>query len=251
MRTLQKRKYKNPPIVEALCEIYFRGSKWDQTIPGLFYEKIKAEFPNKSELKGVNVHLQVKDGAPRTLATEAPLRQRFSAQNNSKMVQVGENLLVINQLQPYPNSFEDWKPKIFEMLTLYRDLVSPESIEKIGVRFINKIKIPETNYPMEKYFQIYPKISTDLAAFHGDFLMRLKIPPPNQRHELLLTFSTTPKDEDGRDALLLDIYDVVNPASKDVFSEVKKVVDEAHSNVEHAFEKSISDEARNLFQEVK
>ena len=34
--TIPDKKYRNPPVVEALCEIYFVGSQWDNTIPGLF-----------------------------------------------------------------------------------------------------------------------------------------------------------------------------------------------------------------------
>lgn len=30
------RRYKNPPVVEALCEIFFDGSQWDSTLTGLF-----------------------------------------------------------------------------------------------------------------------------------------------------------------------------------------------------------------------
>ena len=34
---IPERRYQRPPIVEALCEVYFTGSQWDSTVPGLFY----------------------------------------------------------------------------------------------------------------------------------------------------------------------------------------------------------------------
>ncbi len=44
------RKYKNPPVVEALCEFQFISDKsWDLTLPGLIYERVKSEFPVKQQ----------------------------------------------------------------------------------------------------------------------------------------------------------------------------------------------------------
>jgi len=43
------RKYRKPPVVEALCEIYFAGSNWDETVPGRFYDRVKDNFPVKRQ----------------------------------------------------------------------------------------------------------------------------------------------------------------------------------------------------------
>ena len=43
-------KYLNPPIVEVVCELRASSdSKWDLTIPGLIYEELKGDFPNKEQ----------------------------------------------------------------------------------------------------------------------------------------------------------------------------------------------------------
>jgi uncharacterized protein (TIGR04255 family) len=39
------RKYRSPPLVEALCEFRLTpDTPWDMTIPGLFYETVKHAF---------------------------------------------------------------------------------------------------------------------------------------------------------------------------------------------------------------
>lgn len=44
------RKYRNPPLIEALCEFQFVPTQpWDLTIPGFFYEKVKNDFPAKQQ----------------------------------------------------------------------------------------------------------------------------------------------------------------------------------------------------------
>ena len=40
------RRYKNSPIIEAICEFQFEeNSEWDLTIPGLVYDRVQNEFP--------------------------------------------------------------------------------------------------------------------------------------------------------------------------------------------------------------
>ncbi|MBI4566163.1 MAG: TIGR04255 family protein [Planctomycetes bacterium] len=45
------RKYRNPPVIEALCEIYFAESAWDDTIPGRFYERVRDRFPSTKQIE--------------------------------------------------------------------------------------------------------------------------------------------------------------------------------------------------------
>ena len=43
-------KYKNPSIVEALCEFTFAPeTPWDSTIFGRLYERLKENFPQREE----------------------------------------------------------------------------------------------------------------------------------------------------------------------------------------------------------
>jgi uncharacterized protein (TIGR04255 family) len=45
---MERRKYRNPPIEEALCEFRFAPSQdWDPTVPGRFHEKIREIYPAK------------------------------------------------------------------------------------------------------------------------------------------------------------------------------------------------------------
>jgi len=42
-------KYPNPPVIEALCEIYTTGSARDPTAPGLFYERVRDRFHRRGQ----------------------------------------------------------------------------------------------------------------------------------------------------------------------------------------------------------
>lgn len=105
------RKYKKPPVVEALCEIFFDGSQWDSTLPGLFFERIKNDYPRKKELEQIGVEVNGSKDVQGSRVLRGNQRIQFIKNDGSQLVQVEKDLLVINQLRPYPR-FEDWKPKI-------------------------------------------------------------------------------------------------------------------------------------------
>lgn len=244
------RSYARPPVQEALCEIFFVKSKWDPTAPGIFYQSISGRFPQKQEVKQVDVAVELGKEAAATRMTEVEPRSRFLSPDGSRMVQVGRDLLVINQLKPYPR-FEDWHPLVGEMLQHYRSVASPDGVQKIGLRYINRITVPETGHPMESYFQMYPQVPQSLGGAHGRFFLRLQIPAKHQEHALIVTFGSAPDDDSSSSSYLLDLYDIAPVGGQDPFARIDGELIEAHDNVEHAFENIITDKARTLFEEAR
>jgi len=239
------KRYKNPPVVEALCEIYFHESKWDGTLPGLFFEKIKESYPKKRELQQIRV--SVSKEATETRVQPGGHRIQFLKEDGSRLVQIENNLLVINQLKPYP-SFEDWKPVVHQMLKHYSEIAQPKGIKRMGVRYINRITIPAVKFKTEDYFSLYPEVPESLGAIHGKFMMRLEISAKHKVHRLMVTFGTAPPESPETSAEMLDIYDIFALPKPFPMEDMDKHIIEAHENVELAFESSITSKARELFE---
>ncbi len=242
------KKYKNPPVVEALCEIFFDGSHWDSTLPGLFFERIKGDYPKKKELEQIGVEVNVSKDIQGSRIMRGNQRIQFIKDDGSQLVQIEKNLLVVNQLRPYPR-FEDWKPVIDEMLAIYTDLAKPNNIKRIGIRYINRVTIPSDKFKMEDYFRLYPEVPKSLGAVHGKFMMRLEIPPKNKGHLLVITFGTAPADSPEVSAEMFDLYNICTMSMPSSLTQVNKCIMESHENIETAFESSITDKARVLFEE--
>jgi uncharacterized protein (TIGR04255 family) len=241
------KRYKNPPVVEALCEIYFHDSKWDGTLPGLFFEKVRENYPKKKELEQVGVQVSVSKEAQATQVQREGRRIQFIKEDGSRLIQIENNLLVINQLRPYPR-FEDWKPVIDEMLKHYSEVAQPKGIKQMGMRYINRIIIPVAKFKMEDYFNLYPQVPESLGAMHGKFMMRLEIPPKHKDHRLMVTFGTAPPESPETSAEMLDMYNIfVLPVAFPI-EDVDKYIIEAHENIETAFENSITNKTRELFE---
>ena len=62
----QRRRYRNPPIEEALCEFRFLpGQEWDLTIPGKLHVILGEEYNGKpQEQKLVDIALNAEGGQP-------------------------------------------------------------------------------------------------------------------------------------------------------------------------------------------
>ncbi len=243
-----QRNYQKPPVVEALCEIYFRDSKWDDTIPGIFYENVKQDFPKKQQREVRQAQITLGREASTAGAQKLPWIQLVS-ERGDRMIQIAENLLVVNQLRPYQH-FAEWELVVRNALELYKKIAAPQKIDQCGIRYINRIEIPGTQVAMEDYFMIYPKLPESLGNVHGPFLVRVEIPQTEQAHVVFITFGTTPRQAmDNKQVFLLDLYDIFTPDTSSDGIELKREIQRAHENVVKAFEDSITDLLRKLFDQ--
>lgn len=244
------RSYLNPPVVEALCEVSFSSTNWNSSIPDRFYEEIKERFPSQREQMFHHVDFSV-DVPNETISSDmqrGPSRKLFYAEEGNQIVQIAENLIVFNQLTPYL-SFHTWKSTFYDALDTYIRLVLPQTVEHIGVRYLNHITIPLSRFQMSDYFTIYPHVPLGSGNVHGDFLINCVVPQSDEGHILTYSFNNfVPETSDAsRQVFLLDLYDQASFGRMLSESEFKDHVRVAHGNVVQAFEGSITDRLRNLF----
>ena len=248
-RTIPERSYRKPPVIEALCEIYFADSTWDDTIPGAFYERVKDEFPKKQQREIQEAQIALGRGTASAGVQRLPPWMQFASEKGDLMIQVSENLLVVNQLRPYSH-FAAWESVVYRALAVYNEVALPQRAARVGLRYINRIEIPETRFAMEDYFTIYPQLPKSLGDTHGPFLVRVEIPQAEQRHVVLITFGTDSLSEPKKEkqVFMLDLYDIATLDVPPDEIELKKQIQQAHDNVVMAFEDSITDRLRTLLE---
>jgi uncharacterized protein (TIGR04255 family) len=91
------------------------------------------------------------------------------AEKGTRLVGIGEDQLTVHMLRPY-SKWEDFRPRIVQAIEAYRDTVNPEGVNRIGLRYINRIAVPEENPELGDYFTIPPKFpavepATKVLAF--------------------------------------------------------------------------------------
>lgn len=234
--------YPRPPLIEALCEIYFDpGQEWDVTLLGLYYERIKSEFPVKRELRNLEVSVQ---SGPQQFAQEireAGVRMQFSRADKTAMVQVAPNLLVVNQLPPYP-TWAEFRALIGERLTDYVAVAKPKGLARIGLRYINRFNFAPGEFEFARYFARAKFIPPALFEAAGQFLFRLELAQTEQER-LLVTMSSIPI-EPPQASIVLDLDHVsIGSRSPDV-AVILAHLDTAHDRIEAVFEDCLTDDLR-------
>lgn len=248
-RSIPERRYRKPPVIEGLCEIYFAGSSWDDTVPGAFYERVKSDFPQKRQRKIQEAQITLGPEQAAAGVRQLPPWMQFVSDEKHRMIQLAQDLLVVNQLAPYPH-FEQWEPDVYRALRTYQELAQPKNVVRVGLRYINRVLIPEKQIRMEDYFTIYPNFPQRLGDAHGSFLVRVEVPQSAQNHTVVITFGTAPPPlpQDAAQAFMLDLYDIFATNVPVDEGMIKREVRRAHDNIIVSFEDSITDKLRALFE---
>lgn len=246
------KKYRNPPIVEALCEFQFLSDQtWDLTLPGLMYEKIKEEFPDKKQQEGIRFQFAATEKGVEQKIEPTPSRTQFYRKDKTALIQIAPDLLVINQLKPYP-SWNKFKPMILNNFEKYKSITNPKRFRRIGLRYINVVEFKNVQkIKFEEYFQYYPFIPGGMLQNYSSFLMKVEFPYEDDKEQLALSLATTPSKEPDTISLVLDVdYSMMNPQFIS-FDKISDWLDKAHERIEKAFESCITDKLRETFEEVR
>lgn len=245
------KRYKKSTVIEALCEFQFVPSKsWDLTIPGLIYEKVKKKFPDRQQKIGIGFKFRPTEKGFEHKVEPAPPRIQFHRKNKTALIQIAPDLLVINQLKPYP-TWSKFKQMILEALQIYKKVVKPKGFKRIVLKYINKINIKAKSVELSEYFDFYPYISKDLPQLHTGFMSRVEIPYEKNRDRMIVTIGSTPSESPNMLSTILDInYIMANPEAIPI-EEFKKWIDHAHLVIEKTYKSCIKNKSRVLFEEVK
>ncbi len=240
--------YFNPPIVEALCQIQFIPDQpWDWTVPGLLYDQLKSTYPTKRQHNALKLEYRPEQQEISQIVSNGVARMQFVRADERALVQVGPDILIVNHLKPYPK-WDVYKLMISEALVSYQTVAMPKGIRNIGLRYINRIEVPEQQYEIESYLLAVPKVPESVPQLFGVFAQRVEIPFPQHNGLLILQSGLDRNGQDPNSALMLDLdFIMVDPANT-LPDNGMTWVEHAHRIIEDVFEACITDKARLLFR---
>lgn len=246
------RVYRNPPIIQAVCEYSFEPSQtWDWTVPGLFYNEVKDDFPKKREQNVLHVELQAGPNVMPPAVKGGMASVQFLTEDEKTLIQVGPDAIAAHRLRPY-TGWENFKPIILRAVEVYTKVAKPTGIRRLGLRFINRIEIPgKTEVRIEDYLLAAPKVPEELPQTFGSWAQRVEIPYTQLEGALRLQ-SGSVRAEDRKGAVFMLDLDFVSGVNQPLpLGEAERRLEIAHTEVERAFEACITNEARRLFSEAK
>jgi uncharacterized protein (TIGR04255 family) len=173
---------------------------------------------------------------------------QFLREDERALIQVGQHLLVINQLKPYP-TWEQFSELIQQGFEAYCIASKPKAIQRIVLRYINKIDIPTEEIQLEDYFQLFPYVGPNFPDTFGAFIAGVQIPYDAGDDVLRVQLSNATEQATGALSAVLDLeYVFSSPGSLPITDNINRV-QLAHERLETIFEACITDSLRNLFGE--
>lgn len=241
--------YKNAPILESLCEFRFTSdSKWDYTIPGLMYDRVKSQFPERRQENLLAVEFESEEKGLKQRVKAPGIKMQFRRVDGSALLQVAPHLLAVNQLRPY-HTWPQFKNMILEAYATYLEIAHPAGIERIGLRYINQIDLPEKRPEINRVLKVLPSFPVGYPEKYGNLLMRAEFPFDAERELLILVLASTSQSGASDLHFILDIDYAMPKTSEIGQNKIAEGLERAHSRIEEVFEASITDEARSLFGE--
>ncbi len=243
------RRYELSPIIEALCQFQFEpDSSWDLTIPGLIYEKVQKTFPKRNQVAQISIGIAANAEVIGQQIGALPLMQFLNEAGNT-LIQVGQNLLTVNQLKPY-SSWQQFLPLIEEGLQAYRNVAHPRTIQRVALQYLNRIEF-EHPVKLEDYLHFYPFLGKELPQDIGAFVVGVQISRENARDLLNLQLTRLNVEAPNEVAMILDLNYMLAKPGEVALDHVLEWVNNAHDYVEEIFEACITDQLRQRFKEVR
>ena len=252
--------YPNPPIREAVCEFrYKEDGHWDGASPGLIYSALSDEFPRRLAGETPNASSISPVESPNLLPAE--LQQmgfglrvgptgslRFWREgDDSGYISVAPYRVSVHLFKPYP-SWASFRDNIKRCVQTYRDVHNSAEIQRIGLRYINDIYINRESVSLEEFFNFYPfvgsNIHQELSGFQCSVQFRFA-----EGQDFLNLHMGSASDTDGQNPkVILDLdYFLARPELIKTENNLDWL-EQAHTNLEGAFEGCLKDSTRALFQ---
>jgi uncharacterized protein (TIGR04255 family) len=242
-------KYKNPPIVEAICEFRFsKDTKWDPIIPGSVYEKVKGQFPHKESRLEQQVILKTEEaGFNQNLV--ASQRALMLSQDRSSLIQVGQHLLSINYLKPYAG-WENFRPKIKMAYDTLGEITEINGIDRLALVYIDRIEIPGKRIELEDYFKFYPQLGQELPHDHTNFMVGVEFPYNEKRDSCRLQLTSAMATKKDHLALLLTTEYYLAKQKSVLPDKALDWMEGAHTKVRGLFKGCITEKLEDLFERL-
>jgi len=244
--------FPNPPIQEAILDI-FVSVPGETTLEklkgiGLSYE---SRFPVKEERVKLLSGFQFKPTGETSTTTSRQVAGYLfrSLPADAKAFQVRLDGFSFNKLRLY-DGWTKFSTEAKEIWLKYRSAANPTLVNRLSLRYINRIEIPLPIRDFADYCPLFPNIPAKLPQKLISFLMSYSMPlenPPNAIANIILTFEP-PLPGKPVLPLILDIGVSVPFGAPDNEEGIWSTFDSMRESKNQIFQSSLTEEALKLFR---
>jgi len=240
--------YPNPPIVEALVEFRFIADVSREQLIEVLSEHLSNEYPGERHDQS-EIQLQIKGNFDEQTASGSAQRTKIitflRSSDGKRLLGCGDQLLSVNVLAPYPG-WESFVAQIEDAIAaLPRELLD-QGFSKISVRYIDRIELPPVCDNISEYLSIIAHAPDGLPDVLIDHQQVYRTMDPETATEALFVVVLLTQTEPP--ILHLDLSLTRTKDSSTSVEAWRDVIEDLHDRQHRAFEASITDKTRELFQ---
>ncbi len=239
--------YPRAPITEAVIQLRMTADVEMKALAKIQH-RLKSAYPNSQQLQ--NVAFSFDNTGRQINVVQNPQGFRLANDDQTDIVMLTPRDLTAARLPPYPG-WEHLRANANTAWKIWKAATPRHPIERIGVRFINRIDIPVADahlFDIQEYLNFYPSTSPITAAPMLGYLLQVTVPTFDPLSIATITTTTLgtnliPKHH----SLILDI-DVSRTADIPIRDDrLWPLIDQARVIKNDIFERCITDASRKLF----
>ena len=199
----EKIHYSKAPITEATIDLRVTLPE-DHTLVQLdiFHQTLGDMYSEKHPI--YIAEFAIPEGNNPTQIQPEQIGYRFVSEDKRKIIQARLDGFGYTLLAPY-DSWEPFRDEAKKLWMLYRELMKPSSIQRVAVRYINRLDIPSPSVELSEYLEILPTVSRKLPQVLDAYFMQLVIPFVVQESTAIINQGFVPPVVADTKAVVLDI----------------------------------------------
>lgn len=251
---MSRHQYKRPPVVEAICQFQMLpGDDLHFHLPSRLHERLIETYPGTPQVRQ-EVQPDVRGGLSEEGSPEVQAKYKLTQKillrslDGTRFIAISPNELSVHTLPPY-DGWSSFRTRIADVLRVCGEQVITRLASRVAVRYINRISLPRYDIPLETYFRKAPEYPAEVPVVGlTRFFSRIECEYEDQPIRLTMMFSDVyPKPIDSP-AVMLDLEVAWEFQGQGlVMSAALPNIEDLKERLSVAFEKSLTDEARRLF----
>ena len=235
---------RHPPLSEVAFEISFPRQFLVENKIAEYQKEVEKDYPNSSDEFIVRLPPVVAFGkAPRKDTSGLTPVRSFVFQNPDGSRKINLSVVNLNFLVTNYKDFEDYKNALLPVLSAGIRIFELNRVERIGLRYINRISIPIERGVLG--YQDYVRSAIDLSPFTDKqlthFLTEVRLELGTQRH-FTVRGGLLPAESDTADRIfLLDLDCYSEEAVTATEQDLPTMLEEFHDSIEAQFIQSVTE----------
>ncbi len=249
--TVVRRLYAKAPIVEAVIDLRVTLSDRSEGLTNAekLADSLKPRFPQKQPIDTMLMAAEAKDGrlSMRPMEHEQ-LGWKLIGVDNDRTLMISKDGFTYSHLPPY-TKWETFQSEAHPLWLQYVGACRPIQVNRVAVRYINRLKLPPGEINLSDYLAFYPKVPDAVLAVSG-VVMQIQVPQPNfpGTGRAVITLASEASTETKFQPMVLD-FDVstdvtMSPQASDVWGLLEHLRDTKNE----LFEACLTDRMKELIK---